>query len=195
MPLARYSRILARQAAPLAFLVLLVGCKNSDTITGQRSLGTPTPVPATPAPPTTTPVPATPAPPTTTPVPATPAPPTTTPVAGISGTWTGTVQYHDLDWWSECPSPASATFSQEGSTITGTIRTDCLNAHFQGSLQQGRLAGRVTLTSGKFAETGASSGEANSFYIYLDTRLLDVTPSPCGQQTCQVGGFAISLSR
>ncbi len=190
--------VLAAGLAPAA-----ISCKNSDTLTGPAAST------ATPAASTLTPMSSTPTvePATSTPTPSTtPLPTTPTPAGSLDlrGDWHGTVRYLDPDWWFPCgdrainpDNSATATISQNGSTITATIHTDCISAaHFQGSIEVIRLTGTMNLVTGRYSQTGTASGSAGPSQIQLSTPLLDVVPSACpGYASCQMGGFTLSLSR
>ena len=129
-------------------------------------------------------------PPTRSPTATPPATPVPTP-ATISGNWTGTVQYFDLDyWWPHCTSGATATFGQGppvyGSLVSASIHTNCVDASFQGTLQDdGTLTGEVTVKLGDLR--GAASGsfwEAPSFSKCRSSRAPTGARSGASQSGC-----------
>jgi hypothetical protein len=180
------------------------GCKNADTVAGPPlptatvAARTSTPIPGTPTP---TPVSTTASPrPSVTPQSPTPVP--TARPTDLSGAWSGSVHYHDPDWWWPCgersfpnSSKATANFIQNGTSVTGTIHTTCFDAHFEGTLTAGtRLAGTVSMQP--FSQIGSSRGVGGPSYIQLSTPMLDVSPSACGGSLpCQVGGFDLTFGR
>jgi len=78
----------------------------------------------------------------------------TAPRVGISGSWTGTFDPFDVvDFDCGSGTPARASFTQEGSTVTGTLNaTENLcgftDVAFRGTLQGNALSG--TLTGDRF---------------------------------------------
>jgi len=169
------------------------GCKDSNTVTGLSSTPIPTVVAAAPTPlPTTTPTPPRTTLPTRAPTASPPATPIPTP-ATIDGHWTGSVAYYDLDyWWPNCTPEATATFSQgpplHGSPISADIHTNCVDAAFEGTLQDdGTLIGEVTVRSG--ALHGAASGTFTGRSLFLK---VPVFPGANGSQ---VGGFTLQMHR
>jgi hypothetical protein len=183
----------------------LLGCKNSNTVAGPLSTTATPAATSTPAATATRAGTSTPAPTMTRtppPVTATPAP-TALPLT-LTGTWTGTVRYRDLDWWSPCGDPAfdpehsaTAIVSQNGSSITAYVSTRCIHsATFQGTLDNGHLSGSIRFQSGAGLQTGTSTGSAGAALISLLTPALQIDPSYCpGMSVCQVGGFDLELSR
>jgi hypothetical protein len=120
MRLTGYSGILARQAASLALIALLVGCHDSS--------GGPTAPAINPTP--------NPIPPTPTPLPA---------ASNITGNWTGTFDSNDeADCYTHVP--ATGAFSQNGSKISGSVTAtqSCdLGGSFEGTLQGNSLTGTL----------------------------------------------------
>jgi hypothetical protein len=185
-----------------AVLTVGVGCKNSDTLTGPPTSQTATPAAATatPVPSTATPVAVTSTPaPTRTPLPPTPVPSPTP--STVSGAWTGTVVYHDSDWWDPCGDPrvnpnaskAWATLTLSGNSVVGSISTGCFQeAQFQGVLSVDQLSGTVDI-HGPYNPTGSAVGSATTSQIHLYVALLDL--APCSGGACQVGGFDLQLHR
>jgi len=103
------------------------------------------------------------------------------------------VHYEDLDyWWPHCTPEAVATVSQGpplyGSLISADIHTNCVNAVFQGTLQEdGTLVGEVTLRPG--ALRGAASGTFSGSSLFLE---VPVFPGTDGSQ---IGGFTLRMHR
>ncbi len=112
--------------------------------------------------------------------------PTPTPAVSIAGAWQGTITYDSL-FATDCPTltaSASATFSQSGSAITGTLTTNggggCGGSiAFQGTLSGNNLSGTTT-TFGTYI--GTASGTASNSMIHL------VATNPSNGASVRPGG-------
>jgi hypothetical protein len=94
------------------------------------------------------------------------------PAANISGAWTGTYTLSGFASSFDCSASAdaSATFSQSGTSISGTVsrRGDCsFDAVFQGTLSGNTLSGILTQTISGVSYTGCTSGSASDSAIDL----------------------------
>jgi hypothetical protein len=111
----------------------------------------------------------------------------------ISGHWTGSVHFHDLDAWSpHCEPTATAVFTQGppvyGSPVSASVHNNCVDAEFQGSLRDdGALVGEMTVRAGSLH--GAASGTFYWHSLYLDVPVFQAA------DTSQVGGFSITMHR
>lgn len=54
------------------------------------------------------------------------------PAGNITGSWTGTYDMNDIETNESISLPATASFEQKGSTVTGTLRAPSLYYLFQG---------------------------------------------------------------
>ena len=137
----------------LVLVVLLVGCRNSDPITGVRE---PTPVPAD---------------------------------ANIAGAWVGT--FNSFDPY-DCDRnvPAHATFTQEGSTVDGTLdaaANGCgtSNVVIHAVLAGARLEGTITSSASQYRFSAGSTVSGTLSGTALSLRLQDAHKSyiPGGTMT------------
>jgi len=113
---------------------ILLGCKDSNTITGTRQEVTPTPTPVSEVTPTPT-------------------------LMSFAGAWTGTFSSFDLDPDDCKPNvPAQAVFTQEGSRVDGTL--DAAEAGCGTS----QVVVHATLTEAGFQGTIVSSAGGYRFH-------------------------------
>jgi len=176
----------------IAAAIASAACKNSDTLTGPMPTPTASAPTATPVPATATPLPATATPaPTRTPAPATPVPSPTP--STVTGVWSGTVAYHDLDWWEDCASAVTANLYQNGNTLTGDFRAACVRGLFVATLSDFRLTGTLTADGGAFQYSAAVSGVVLPGSVTISVPSLTI--QKCSMDVCQVGGFDLRLSR
>jgi hypothetical protein len=158
----REPRALTRSRRFLASAALLVavGCRGSDTVTGPRRSGVPTPTPR-PAVPT----------------------PTLPSTSAISGWWVGT--FESTSAATRCKSPARATFSAAGNQVTGRLEVvgePCLfrDVGFEGTLEmtswnEGSLKGRIT---GDPFTDGSAQGVLGSEMMEFDFVMLELRDGP-----------------
>jgi hypothetical protein len=99
------------------------------------------------------------------------APPASLPPANIAGSWTGTFNVNDN--LSDCDPatslPAAATFKQNGSTVTGTLKATgpCgLDYPFQGKMQGNTLGGSLT---GALNPPGSAAGGLSGSTLVITT--------------------------
>jgi hypothetical protein len=110
--------------------------------------------------------------------------------AQLTGTWTGTFQAYDSSLCGN--SPASATFSQNGTSVTGVIKTsDCgVSGGFRGSLQGTQVLGWVDMT-------GCTGGGVSGTFTNgrISVTIADLTkPLVTGDKVVMAGG-TLSLGR
>ncbi len=113
-----------------------------------------------------------------------------TPAASIAGSWNGSYQPDDSMTCSG--SSASATFQQDGSQITGNLRTsNCgVSGYFQGTLMGNTLVGSIKMDG---CVGGGVSGTVSGSAISLS--IGDLTkPLVTGQTPVMTGGI-VTLSR
>lgn len=119
--------------------------------------------------------------------------PGASPLSDVSGSWKGTISYSYPDDWCACCLPnssqATATFTQNGATVSGTIHSLCFDEQFSGTLQAGKLAGAATVSSGDIVYSGLAAGPATTNGLYLTTDHLQRNANE------SVSGYKISLSR
>jgi lipocalin-like protein len=94
------------------------------------------------------------------PLPVTPKPP----AGSIAGTWIGTMTV--VDEWAEssCEEPTTATFTQSGSTVSGTLTdsSGCGGSNqysFEGTLEGNLVTGKIKLPVINWTTKGAFSGD------------------------------------
>jgi hypothetical protein len=113
-----------------------------------------------------------------------------TPAASIAGSWNGSFQPDDS---MTCGgSSASATFQQDGSQVTGNLRTsDCgVSGYFKGTLMGSTLVGSVKMDG---CVGGGVSGTVSGSAISLS--IGDLTkPLVTGDTPVMTGGI-VTLSR
>ena len=113
-----------------------------------------------------------------------------TPVASIAGSWNGSFQPDDSRACGN--SSASATFQQDGSGVTGTLRTsDCgVSGYFKGTLMGDTLIGSLSMEG---CIGGGVSGTVSRSTISLS--IGDLTkPLVTGDTPVMTGGI-VTLSR
>ncbi len=145
--------------AAAALISAAVGCKDSNTISGNdRLVSTPKP-----------------------------NAPTPTPASGIAGWWGGTWTPSNLAHFGGCRSSVEATayFTLEGVNVTGTIYTakqpdralcSLGNVIFHGSLEGSSLHG--TITASHFTGTAHGSLSGTTLDIQCVLTGDDITPAP-----------------
>ncbi len=115
---------------------------------------------------------------------------TVAPASSIAGSWSGTFQPDDS---AACGgSSASATFQQDGSRVTGNLRTsDCgVSGYFKGTLMGDTLVGSIAMQG---CIGGGVSGTVSGSAISLS--IGDLTkPLVTGQTPVMTGG-QVTLSR
>jgi hypothetical protein len=104
--------------------------------------------------------------------------------ASIDGTWSGTYRSDDT---SGCgSSSASATFRQEGATVTGIVSTSScgVTGYFKGTVQGNMVTGAVAMEG---CVGGGASGTVNGSEFVLS--IGDLTkPLVTGDKTIMYGG-------
>jgi len=114
------------------------------------------------------------------------------PLSDVSGDWVANVTYRDPDGWCGCCDPdsrrATATLSQTGSDVTGSIDNACFEERLTGSLHTGTFTGTATVTDGEREYVGQVSGQANTLGFVLNTGELD-------SDGTRIAGFVVLLSR
>jgi len=111
--------------------------------------------------------------------------------AQVAGTWSGSFQAYDS---SRCAgsAPATASFQQVGTTLTGTIKTsDCgVAGAFRGAVDGNTIMGWIDMTG---CTGGGVSGSIDGSRITLS--IADLTkPLVTGDQVVMAGG-SVSLHR
>jgi hypothetical protein len=112
------------------------------------------------------------------------------PAASIAGSWNGTFQPNDSMTCGN--SSASAIFQQDGSRVTGTLRTsDCgVSGYFKGTVMGDMLVGSVAMDG---CVGGGVSGTVSGSAISLSVG--DLTkPLITGETPVMTGGI-VTLSR
>jgi hypothetical protein len=123
----------------------------------------------------------------------TPPPPTSPPSFSVTGTWRGRIGYDYPDDWCACCNlaayDASATFTQDGSQVSGQIHSVCFDEQFAGTLQDGQLSGAAKVDAYSVTYAGQASGPATQDRFYLGTGQLK------GADGQAVSGYRITFTR
>jgi hypothetical protein len=167
--------------------VLVVGCKDSDTIAGLMSTPVPSRATLTPSVPTPTPIAST-----VTPTPSVPTPrPTAPPFGSIAGDWFGTfdsVDFIDCD----ARVPASASFTLQVGVVDGILNAEERGCGASGVVFHGRQSGdqiEGTIIGGtgryRFSVGSTATGvvRGNSLDLTLIENSPFAFPIPGGQMT------------
>jgi hypothetical protein len=113
-----------------------------------------------------------------------------TPASSVAGSWSGTFQPNDSMTCSG--SSASATFQQDGSKVTGSLRTsDCgVSGYFKGTLMGNTLVGSIAMDG---CVGGGVSGTVSGSAISLS--IGDLTKPLITGETPVMTGGQVTLSR
>jgi hypothetical protein len=101
----------------------------------------------------------------------------------LSGTWTGMFQPNDAGRCSS--SAATATFQQQGTTVTGTLTTSAcgVGGYFRGTIQGNMIMGKIEMagcTGGAVTGTATASGISLSIGDLMKPLVLGDTPAMTG---------------
>ncbi len=113
-----------------------------------------------------------------------------TPASSVAGSWSGTFQPNDSVTCSG--SSAAATFQQDGSRVTGNLRTsDCgVSGYFKGTLMGNTLVGSIAMDG---CVGGGVSGTVSGSAISLS--IGDLTKPLITGETPVMTGGQVTLSR
>ena len=101
----------------------------------------------------------------------------------VAGTWSGTFQPNDSVRCGR--SPATASFQQQGATVTGNLSTSAcgVGGYFRGTIQGGTLSGKIEMagcTGGAVTGTLVASGLSLSIADLMKPLVLGDTPAMAG---------------